>query len=453
MYGTLLGNHRREMAQLDENWQTKCSSIRQRTEFVFNKELLSDVKFVVPVSNGQSETKVIPAHKFVLAVSSPVFSAMFYGQMAETKDSIELPDCEYESLLELFRYMYSDGVKLTGSNVMHVLYLAKKYMMPSLADKCAEYLRDNLEASNVFTILPHAQKFEDKGLEDRCWEVIEVQTEEAVTSDEFVTLERSLVEAVVKRECLHVKEVELFKAVDRWAKRQSERQGITLDGKAKRRIIGEEILKEIRFPLMSQKEFASVVIDSTLLNVQEICDMMKHYNDVLTSPLAFKRFPRSSQSKSPVVYQCHRFGEIKPPDTCWKYSGCDGICVTVNKAIKLHGVQHFGSQGGNYTVTTEIKDAANGSSLSKQSGSYSSNQENGLTYYGFDAPFDPPVDLEEGRRYNIVSRIKGPLSWYGEHGKTVAESNGVLFTFSMSNDSSNGTADTRGQFPAFLFSC
>ena len=36
--------------------------------------------------------KVIPAHKFVLAISSPVFFAMFYGQMMETKDSIELPD-------------------------------------------------------------------------------------------------------------------------------------------------------------------------------------------------------------------------------------------------------------------------------------------------------------------------------------------------------------------------
>ena len=54
---------------------------------------------------------------------------MFYGQMAETKDSIELPDCEYESLLELFRFLYSDNVNLSGSNVMQVLYLANKYMV------------------------------------------------------------------------------------------------------------------------------------------------------------------------------------------------------------------------------------------------------------------------------------------------------------------------------------
>ena len=132
------------MEVVEENWQSKCSTIAERTSFVFNTELLSDVKFVVPASRGESESrKVIPAHKFVLAISSPVFYAMFYGQMAETKDSIELPHCEYESLLEMFRYLYSDKVNLSGSNVMQVLYLATKYMVPSLAKKCHQYLQIN----------------------------------------------------------------------------------------------------------------------------------------------------------------------------------------------------------------------------------------------------------------------------------------------------------------------
>ena len=64
----------------------------------------------------------------------------------------------------------------------------------------------------MFCILPHAQRFEDKDLEDRCWEVIKNQTEEAVTSDEFISVERSVVESVVKREVLNVTEVELFQS-------------------------------------------------------------------------------------------------------------------------------------------------------------------------------------------------------------------------------------------------
>ena len=32
--------------------------------------------------------KVIPAHMFVLSISSPVFEAMFHSELAETRDSI-----------------------------------------------------------------------------------------------------------------------------------------------------------------------------------------------------------------------------------------------------------------------------------------------------------------------------------------------------------------------------
>ena len=440
------------MAVVDENWQTKLATIGERITFLFNDELLSDVKFVVPVSTGESESKkVIPAHKFVLAISSPVFFAMFYGQMAETKDSIELPDCEYESLLELFRFLYSDEVNLSGSNVMQVLYLANKYMVPSLAEKCTEYLRDNLKASNVFSILPHAQTFEDKDLEDRCWEVIEMKTEESVTSDEFVTVERSLVESVVKREVLNVKEVELFKAVDRWATQECERQGITPDGEAKRRILGEEIVKAIRFPLMSQKDFASVVFDSHVLTHEEFGNMIKHYNAVLTSPLPFLQIARSTGNRN----RCNRFNNSVPPSTSWKYGGklADSVQFSVNKPIKLYGVQYFGSEGGEYTVSTEVKLTTRDSSVVKQSGTYTSVKDESNNYYGFDLLFDHPVCLKADKLYKLVSHIKGPVSWSGNDGQTSVESGGVRFTFSDSTkDSGNGTSATRGQFPAFIFS-
>ena len=439
------------MAVVEENWQTKRSTIVERTTFILNNELLSDVKFVVPVSTGESESKkVIPAHKFVLAISSPVFYAMFYGQMAETADSIELPDCSYESLLEMFRFMYTDEANLSGSNVMQLLYLANKYIVPSLAEKCAAYLRDNLKASNVFCILPYAQKFEDKDLEDRCWEVIEKQTEEAVTSDEFVTVERSVVESVVKRERLNVTEVELFKAVDRWATKERKRQGITPDGK--RRILGEEIVNAIRFPLMSLNEFASVVIDSDILTPKEVGDMIKLYGNVSTSSSPFMQVPRIGCAR----YRCHRFDKIFPPNSFWHYrdSKIDSVQFSVSKPVTLFGIQHFGSEFGKYTVVTEVKDSADDSSIVKQSGSYASakNESEDNQYYGFDVQFDRPVRLQKNKNYKLESLIKGPKSWHGSEGrKSVECQGGVRFTFTSSDASSNGTSETHGQFPAFIF--
>ena len=50
-------------------------------------------------------------------------------------------------------------------------------------------------------------------------------------------------------------------------------------------------MKEIRFPLMSQKEFASVVFDSCILSCHEVSDMIKHYTHVLSTPLPYKQTP------------------------------------------------------------------------------------------------------------------------------------------------------------------
>ena len=445
------------MATLDDNWQTKRSTISERTKFIFNDELLSDVKFVVPASHNETERrksqKCIPAHKFILAISSPVFYAMFYGEMAETAGTIQLPDCDYESLLELFRFLYSDEVNLSGSNVMQVLYLAKKYLVPSLADKCTEYLQEHLEASNVFSVLPQAQKFEDKDLEERCWEVIEAQTENALTSEEFVTLERSVVESVVKRECLRVKEVDLFKAVDCWATKEVERQGLTPDGVVKRRILGEETVNAIRFPVMSQKEFASVVVDCDILTKKEIGLMMKHYGGVgLESSLPFKRSPR--QPRTGFLNRVCRSAIYGGSVEGWCYSNVtkDAVKLTVSKPVTLQGVQHFGSEGGKYKVSLEVKDTKSGFSLVKQTDTYSSEKDETNVYYGFDVMFDHPVCLERGKTYEIASVIEGPPSWYMMNGKESVEAQGIQFSFSNSVASGNGTNVNSGQFPALIFS-
>ena len=436
----------------EDNWQTKLQTIVERTAFIFNNEMLSDVKFVVPVSSGESKsTKVIPAHKFVLAIGSPVFFAMFYGQMAETKDSIELPDCDYDSLLELFRFLYSDEVTLSGGNVMQVIYLANKYMVPLLVEKCTEYLRDNLTAANVFSILPYAQKFQDKYLEERCWKVIEIFTEEAVKSDNFVTAERSVVESLVKREVLCVTEVELFKAVDRWATEEGERQGLTLDGETKRRLLGEEIVKGIRFPLMSLAEFATVVCDTAILSRKETEDMIKYYGNVLKTPLPYLQGAR----KKLPFFRVNRFSNYGKPTTglSWKYINGfpDRVLFYVNKPIKLLGIQHFGSNGGEHTVSTEVKDTATSLTVAKRSGTFTSKKETNNNYYGFFVSFGNLVLLDANKQYTLESLINGPESWYGTDGRTSVEAGGVQFTFSDPTGTGNGTMVVHGEFPAFIF--
>uniref|UniRef100_A0A3B3Z8C7 BTB domain-containing protein n=1 Tax=Periophthalmus magnuspinnatus TaxID=409849 RepID=A0A3B3Z8C7_9GOBI len=91
------GLHREPMY----NWQATKSSLKERFAFLFNNELLSDVRFIV--GKGRQAQR-IPAHKFVLAAGSAVFDAMFNGGMATTSAEIELPDVEPAAFLALLRY-------------------------------------------------------------------------------------------------------------------------------------------------------------------------------------------------------------------------------------------------------------------------------------------------------------------------------------------------------------
>ena len=422
---------------------------------MFDNDLFSDVKFVVPKAVGETESKqVISAHKLVLSISSPVFEAMFFGELAETRDTIELPDCEYDSLLELFRYMYSDEVNLSGSNVMGILYLAKKYILPSLTDKCIEYLRNNLDPSNVFSILPSAENYQEKTLVDQCWKLIDEQTEEVVKSDEFAKIERSLLEAVVMRGTLKIEEIELFKAVDLWATKQCEKQGLASDGVTKRRILGEEVIKGVRFPTMKQEDFTNAVLHSEVLRKEEIVSVVKYLNSASRIPVGF---PDTKRSGFVADFQrCCRFSSLSRKVSQYHSNSWDGICFAVDKDIELRGVCLFGSKKNTYRVDLRIVNTMNDTVLVFKTGQFISKllQCEKYSYQGFEVLFDEKVILTKNTTYRMFAKISGPDSLCGDDGVSFVKCGDVTFTFSetfysLEVDYANNSCVKYGQFPEF----
>lgn len=394
----------------------------------------------------------------MLAIGSPVFYAMFYGEMAEKCDDISVPDCEYESLLELFRFLYSDEVDLTPDNVMQVLYLAKKYIVPALVDKCREYLGDNLDGSNVFSVMDCARSYDDKRLLERCWRAVDKYAEDAVKSTGFTTIEKSVLEELVERDTLKIKEVELFKAVDKWATKECERQELKADGAVKRGILGESIVRAIRFPVMEQKEFVAVVLDSNVLTPNEVYDVMKYCNSVqLTSPLGFPVTERVGNA-----YECCRFGSAK--ESGWFYDSDlkDALVFSVSKSIKLFGISLFGSDNNQYTVQLKIRRSLNSScsetsnpvrELVCKTGTFSSvkMESKSVQYSGFNVLFDEPVVILQGMSHCVTAAISGPPSWCGESGSHSVKCSDVTFNFKNAVGARNGTSPKLGQFPQFLF--
>uniref|UniRef100_S4RK32 BTB domain-containing protein n=1 Tax=Petromyzon marinus TaxID=7757 RepID=S4RK32_PETMA len=141
---------------------------RCRNAVMFNSEMMADVHFVV---GPPGATKRIPAHKYVLAVGSSVFYAMFYGGLAETGHEVHIPDVEPTAFLVLLRYLYCDEMELDADTALATLYAAKKYLVPDLARACVAFLETELSAANACTLLSQGSVFGEPELTQHCWEV------------------------------------------------------------------------------------------------------------------------------------------------------------------------------------------------------------------------------------------------------------------------------------------
>ena len=280
---------------------------------MFKNPLLSDIKFAFPSVNSEATISAIPAHKYVLAVSSPVFFTMFYGDLAESGDSVNITDCDPDVFLRFLRFIYCDEASFEDIDcAIKVWRLADMYDVPSLARECV-YLDGNMEPLDAFDVLTYARQFNDEEIEKACWEVIDYNAEVIVADESFLDVKQELLLSFVERSSARIrKETTLFQALDRWAAKRCEEASMTVNGENKRSFMGEELLKQFRFSLMSPSEFSHVVMPTEILLSSEIIDVFKQFTSVsIPGGYKFSLSPRKTVEELGCSYNA---GRVHVPD-------------------------------------------------------------------------------------------------------------------------------------------
>ena len=418
------------------DWQSSKKTVLQRNMCMFDNEIMSDVSFTC----GESR-RIFHAHKYVLATSSAVFYAMFYGDLAQKESPIHITDTEEESFEEFLRFLYTDECQITAENALAVLYLAKKYLISSLAEKCCDVLETSVTPDNVFVVLEQAIQFDEKDVQTKCWDIVSKSTLECTNSEAFCNIGSHTLNMLLKRETLAIAEVDLFKAVLRWTDNECARRGINIeDAKmARRRVLGGSVY-EIRFLEMSQKNFATTTSGTGVLTDAEVASLFRKF-----SGLDVPGFKWKSQGKGglPRMVGFSRF-ETDDIQGSWGYDGTkwDALVVTVNKAVVFHGVRLFGqADAKKYEVKFSIKDET----LTK---TYTSEQDKDGVW-GYDVILPTPVSLSPNEKFTLKATINGPPSQRGGNGKSSVTLNDIVVTFKntpFSFFSTNETGKSIGQF-------
>jgi hypothetical protein len=335
-------------SQQEVDWQSTKKTVLERSRHMFNNPFMSDVAF-----SCEGSDKKFFAHKHVLATSSAVFYAMFYGKLAEKNPVVHLSDTDEESLEEFLRFLYTDECNLTTDNAVFVLYLAKKYIVPSLAQKCFEYFDANFTAENVFILLQQAIQFDENKLEEKCWDFIDLKTNEAVASDGFSDINQATLVELLKREPLNVEEVDLFKAVLKWSEAECSRKGIEANTKNKRAAMGNAIY-QIRFASMTLQDFALNASQSGILTPEEMLLFYEKLGRVEKTSEIWNM--SETRAKEDNLLRCSVFDryygfDIKSKTvSTWE----DTLGISFSKPVKFHGVRLLGGKQKEYNVKLEV---------------------------------------------------------------------------------------------------
>jgi BTB/POZ domain-containing protein 1/2 len=238
------------------NWQSQKTTVKERMTFLYNTDTMADVHFLI---GREPNTQLVPAHKFILSMSSAVFDALFNGGMATTESVIQIPDVEPSAFLALLKFVYTDEVQIGPETVMTTLYAAKKYDVPALERACVEFLKRNLSSDNAFMLLTQARLFDEGQLASLCLETIDKNTTEALLADGFTDIDINTLCAVLERDTLGIRECKLFTAVCRWAESECLRRGLPPVPNNQKEVL-QGALRLIRFPLMTVCTLYSVTV-------------------------------------------------------------------------------------------------------------------------------------------------------------------------------------------------
>ncbi|XP_063543803.1 uncharacterized protein LOC134752142 [Cydia strobilella] len=284
------------------DWQLQYKDLKPRVAHLLQSGLWSDCSFLVG-------SEVVPGHKLMLSLASPVFEAMFYGTIAETNNQlIPVTDIQPKAFKALLEYIYTDKLNVSCVvNACGLYYGAKKYMLPHLMKKCLLYILSSLSPNNVCCVYEFTKVFEVHGLLKTCKQMIQVNASEVLKNSNFEEVELSTVLEVFSMERLRVSsELELFAAVDRRTRTLSE------DGDQKIR----NVLGKIRFLTLTPQQFVEGPAKSPLFTKDEVLSVLTNIvssNSHLPLPDGFSacRVPRSLLAGSAE-------GMLNMEEDCWR---------------------------------------------------------------------------------------------------------------------------------------
>ncbi|KAH8387808.1 hypothetical protein KR093_009533 [Drosophila rubida] len=201
---------------MDLDWQNGLTEIKDRGQYLLHSEKWADCRFLVGTPPNQ---RIISGHKLLLAMASPVFERMFYGNLPDKTDPIIIPDVQPEAFEAMLDYIYTDRITIGSfDKACELCYVAKKYMLPHVVTRCTQFLWADLSPKNACRAYEFAKLFDEPRLMQSSMELIAANTREVLSDPSFLDIEVSTLMAILDQHRLNIdSELDLFNCLLKFA--------------------------------------------------------------------------------------------------------------------------------------------------------------------------------------------------------------------------------------------
>ena len=261
----------------------------------------TDVIFII----GENKIE-ISANRALLSVHSPVFEAMFYGQMIESKLNIKIPisDIEPEAFKGVLKYCYCNDPELNEDNIVFIKQIADKYQINGLSKLCDKQFLDYINHNNICKLLNESVLFKLDKFIKICMKSISNKnigkyTKQIIESSYFMNMNINSIKLFIQSDDLLINEEKLWDVLLKWSRAQNIIDDALIntnnyDGPKKKcrklmynnnnknersTLLLKELSPFIRFGLMTQKYFIEKVKPLKCLTKDQIKKILLYQNN------------------------------------------------------------------------------------------------------------------------------------------------------------------------------
>lgn len=234
----------------------------------------ADIYFVIQENDEQRHK--IPAHKVILAASSPFFQKYFQENVDLKK--IELANSTMEAFKEFLFTFYSENTEkyFTIANASKVLTLAKQFGTIRCIKLHEKFLVKNLSINQICFGYALAVEFNLSDLKASCRKQINEKTFEAFTSQSFYSCNQDVLFDILNNMTVTQLEAKklVFDACMIWAEKQCAESGMnSSDLKIRRDLLGK-CFNSIKLLIAKDGELKNYVMEhyTALFNDDELSD-------------------------------------------------------------------------------------------------------------------------------------------------------------------------------------